>query len=84
MQLSRLTLVSGYCPASSPPLELIRSNRDAVRKAREAHLIHKGNTLSPLGIIKIDVTKPVDMRYYLVSYTNDYLLFLFHTFKLLF
>ena len=31
------------------PLELIRRNRDAVRRAREAHLIHKGNTLS-LGI----------------------------------
>ena len=30
------------------PLELIRSNRDAVRKALKAHLIHKGNTLSPL------------------------------------
>ena len=36
------------------PLELIRSNRDAVRKAREAHLIHKGNTLSPLGINRRD------------------------------
>ena len=36
------------------PLELIRSNRDAVRKAREAHLIHKGNTLSPLGISRRD------------------------------
>ena len=32
------------------PLELIRSNLDAVRKAREAHLIHNRNTLSPLGI----------------------------------
>ena len=33
------------------PLKLIRSNRDLVRKAREDHhLIHKGNTLSPLGI----------------------------------
>ena len=31
------------------PLELIRSNRDAVTMAREAHLIHKGKTLSPLG-----------------------------------
>ena len=30
-------------------LELIRSNRDAVREAREAHLIHKENTLSHLG-----------------------------------
>ena len=28
------------------PLELMRSNRDAVRRAREAHLIHKGNTIS--------------------------------------
>ena len=33
------------------PLEIIRSNRDPVRKPREDHhLIHKGNTLSPLGI----------------------------------
>ena len=34
------------------PLELIRmrSNVDAVRKAREAHLIHNRNTLSPVGI----------------------------------
>ena len=31
-------------------LEIIRSNRDAVRKGLKAHLIHKGNTLSPLGI----------------------------------
>ena len=36
------------------PLELIRSNRDAVRKVREAHLIHKGNTLSPLGMNRRD------------------------------
>ena len=37
-------------------LELISSNRDPVRKAREAHLIHvhKGNTLSPLGINRRD------------------------------
>ena len=36
------------------PLKLIRSNRDAVGKAREAHLTHKGNTLSPLGINRRD------------------------------
>ena len=36
------------------PLELIPSNRDAVRKAREAHLILKGNTLSPPGINRRD------------------------------
>ena len=29
------------------PLELIRSNRDSVRKAREAHLIDKARTLEP-------------------------------------
>ena len=29
-------------------------NDDAVRKAREAHLIHKGNTLFPLGMIRRD------------------------------
>ena len=32
------------------PLELIRSKRDSVRKAREAHLINKAKTLHPLGI----------------------------------
>ena len=36
------------------PLELIHSNLDVVRKAREAHLIHKGNTLFPLGINRRD------------------------------
>ena len=30
------------------------NNDDAVRKAREAHLIHKGNTLFPLGMIRRD------------------------------
>ena len=32
------------------PLELIKSNRDDVRKAREAHLIDKGQTLEPKGV----------------------------------
>ena len=36
------------------PLELIRSNRDTVRKARKAQLIHKRNTLSPLGMNRRD------------------------------
>ena len=38
------------------PLELIRSKRDSVRKARGAHLINKAKTLHPLGI-NIDGTK---------------------------
>ena len=49
------------------PLELIRSNRDAVRKAREAHLIHKGNTLSPLGINRRDDVSTVCMYVCTVS-----------------
>ena len=33
------------------PIEKIFSNRDSVRKAREAHLIFKANTLEPYGLI---------------------------------
>ena len=36
------------------PLELAKSNRDSVRKAREAYLIERGKTLEPLGINKKD------------------------------
>ena len=31
------------------PLELTKSNRDSVRKAREAYLIERGKTLEPLA-----------------------------------
>ena len=61
------------------PLELIRSNRDAVRKAREAHIIHKGNTLSPPGINRRD-----EAHRYMIppsSYTNNNLLFFNVTFS---
>lgn len=34
------------------PLELIHSSRDAIRKAREAYLIERGQTLEPKGINK--------------------------------
>ena len=34
------------------PLELIHSSCDALRKAREAYLIEKGQTLEPKGINK--------------------------------
>ena len=33
-----------------PGLERIQSNRDSVRRAREAHLIYKAMTLGPNGI----------------------------------
>ena len=32
------------------PLELLKSKRDSVRKAREAHLIQKAKTVEPLGM----------------------------------
>ena len=38
------------------PLELIKSNRDGVRKAREAYLIERGQTLEPLGLNRRDET----------------------------
>ena len=37
------------------PLELIKSDRDSKRKAREAYLIERGNTLEPfMGMNKKD------------------------------
>ena len=36
------------------PLELITSNRDAIRKARKAFLISKGKTLEPFGLNRRD------------------------------
>ena len=36
------------------PLELINSNRDAIRKAREAFLIYKAKTLEPSGMNRRD------------------------------
>ena len=36
------------------PLELINSNRDAIRKAREAFLIYKGKTLEPSAMNRRD------------------------------
>ena len=38
------------------PLELVKSNRDSVRKAREAYLIERGQTLEPPGLNKKDET----------------------------
>ena len=34
------------------PLELMHSSRDTIRKAREAYLIDRGQTLEPKGINK--------------------------------
>ena len=36
------------------PFEIINSNRDAIRKARETFLISKGKTLEPSGLNRRD------------------------------
>ena len=36
------------------PIERLRYERDCLRKAREAHLIHKAKTIEPLGMSKRD------------------------------
>ena len=36
------------------PIELVRSKRDTVRKAREAHFINKAEPLHPFGINRRD------------------------------
>ena len=61
---SKLTAVSEHflSPSHSAsdmqliPLELIKSNRDDVRKAREPHLIDKGHTFEPKGLNRRDET----------------------------
>ena len=38
------------------PLERVKSNRDSVRRAREAYLIERGQILEPHGLNKKDET----------------------------
>ena len=54
------------------PLELIKSNRDSVRKAREAYLIERGKTLEPL-----DMNKKDESNTFFISSTCYYLFILF-------
>ena len=68
------------------PIELIRSKRDLVRKAWEAHLINKAKTLHPFGINRRDEARqwhfwhlfnhslPIIVTYlYLNFYCNGFL-----------
>ena len=49
------------------PLELIHSSRDALRKAREAYLIERGQTLEPKG--KTNEKKfNLNLMYYITFY----------------
>ena len=50
------------------PLELIKSNRDSLRKAREAYLIERGKTLEPLGMNKKDEMYYSFYFFYLLSF----------------
>ena len=47
-------LTENHSPADMEliPLEIMHSSRDAIRKAREAYLIDRGQTLEPKGINK--------------------------------
>ena len=55
------------------PLELIHSSRDALRKAREAYLIERGQTLEPKGINE----KKFNLMFYpLVPYVLCYIYYL--------
>ena len=46
------------------PLELINSNRDAIRKAREIFLIYKGKTLEPSGMNRLTKFNPFRFRFF--------------------
>ena len=56
------TAVSRHFPTSGHaedhliliPLEQLHTSRDSIRKAREAFLIHRGNTLEPAGLNRRD------------------------------
>ena len=50
------------------PLELIKSNRDSVRKAREAYLIDRGQTIEPLGLNRRDETWTFFPSFIFLSY----------------
>ena len=44
------------CIVSKSVVYVVASNRDSVRKAREAYLIERGQTLEPQGLNKKDET----------------------------
>ena len=50
------------------PLELINSNRDAIRSAREAFLIYKGKTLEPSRLNRLTKFNPFIFRLFLADW----------------
>ena len=65
----------GFC-ITRIPQELIKSNRDSVRKVREIYIIDKGKTLEPLGTNKKDAWN-------VIHFFHLYLFTLFLHFKFL-
>ena len=65
----------GFC-ITRIPQELIKSNRDSVRKVREIYVIDKGKTLGPLGMNKKDAWN-------VIHFFHLYLFTLFVHFKFL-
>ena len=60
------------------PLERIYSDRDSVRKGREAYLTKKGKTLKPFGLTKKDEMQPSSLlTFYVLQYPVTVLLFHF-------
>ena len=54
--VSRHFLTSGHAEDHMIliPLERLHTSRDSIRKAREAFLIHRGKTMEPAGVNRID------------------------------
>ena len=62
------------------PIEKIFSNRDSIRKAREAFVISKGRTIDPNGLNTREETYQISV-YYLESFTLFHPLLLVFEFK---
>ena len=50
------------------PIEKIFSNRDSIRKAREAYLIQKGKTIDPAGLNICEETYQYCYLYHVISF----------------
>ena len=61
-------------------LQRIKSNRDSVRKAREAYLIDRGQTLEPLGLNRKDETIFPVFHPPMLCYFLKFLIFTFFCF----
>ena len=62
------------------PLELIKTNRDGVRKARKACLIKRDQTLEPLGLNRRDETSHLSF----FSITYIYYSVVLHVFQIVY